>query len=173
MSAAQHTTRTAIYAGSFDPPTNGHLDVVRSACRLADRLILAVGIHPGKTPVFPPAERLDMLHEVCGPVAAEEGTVLEVITFDNLVVEAARKAGAGLLIRGLRDGTDLDYEMQMAGMNGTLVPQIQTVFLPASPRVRPITATLVRQIASMGGDVSAFVPPAVLARLVVKFPKRA
>ncbi|MBA4788691.1 MAG: pantetheine-phosphate adenylyltransferase [Pseudomonadota bacterium] len=173
MSAAPHTTRTAIYAGSFDPPTNGHLDVVRSACRLADRLVLAVGIHPGKAPVFTPAERLDMLREVCGPVAAEEGTVLDVITFDNLVVEAARATGAGLLIRGLRDGTDLDYEMQMAGMNGTLVPEIQTVFLPASPRVRPITATLVRQIASMGGDVSAFVPPAVLARLVSKFPKRA
>ncbi|MEP9367197.1 pantetheine-phosphate adenylyltransferase [Xanthobacter sp. VNH20] len=173
MSAQQaHTARAAIYAGSFDPPTNGHLDVVRSACRLADRLVLAVGIHPGKTPLFTPAERLDMLREVCGPVAAEEGASLEVITFDKLVVSVAQETGAGLLIRGLRDGTDLDYEMQMAGMNGTLAPHIQTVFLPASPRVRPITATLVRQIASMGGDVSAFVPPAVLARLHGKFPKR-
>ncbi|MFH1555222.1 MAG: pantetheine-phosphate adenylyltransferase [Pseudomonadota bacterium] len=167
-----HTTRAAIYAGSFDPPTNGHLDVVRSACRLADRLVLAVGIHPGKTPLFTAAERLDMLREVCGPVAAEEGAVLEVVTFDKLVVSVAQETGAGLLIRGLRDGTDLDYEMQMAGMNGTLAPDIQTVFLPASPRVRPITATLVRQIASMGGDVSAFVPPVVLARLHAKFPKR-
>lgn len=173
MSAQQaHTTRAAIYAGSFDPPTNGHLDVVRSACRLADRLVLAVGIHPGKTPLFTPAERLDMLREVCEPVAAEEGAVLEVVTFDKLVVSVAQETGAGLLIRGLRDGTDLDYEMQMAGMNGTLAPDIQTVFLPASPRVRPITATLVRQIASMGGDVSAFVPPVVLARLHAKFPKR-
>ncbi|HQS09630.1 MAG: pantetheine-phosphate adenylyltransferase [Rhizobiales bacterium 24-66-13] len=173
MSAQQaHTTRAAIYAGSFDPPTNGHLDVVRSACRLADRLVLAIGIHPGKTPLFTAAERLDMLREVCGPVAAEEGAVLEVVTFDKLVVSVAQETGAGLLIRGLRDGTDLDYEMQMAGMNGTLAPDIQTVFLPASPRVRPITATLVRQIASMGGDVSAFVPPVVLARLHAKFPKR-
>ena len=172
MSAPVHTTRTAIYAGSFDPPTNGHLDVVRSACRIADRLVLAVGIHPGKAPVFSPAERLDMLREVCGPVAAEEGTVLDVITFDALVVTAAQQAGAGLLIRGLRDGTDLDYEMQMAGMNGTLAPEIQTVFLPASPRVRPITAPLVRQIASMGGDVSAFVPPAVLTRLLARFPRK-
>lgn len=173
MSAQQaHTTRAAIYAGSFDPPTNGHLDVVRSACRLADRLVLAVGIHPGKTPLFTAAERLDMLREVCEPVAAEEGAVLEVVTFDKLVVSVAQETGAGLLIRGLRDGTDLDYEMQMAGMNGTLAPDIQTVFLPASPRVRPITATLVRQIASMGGDVSAFVPPVVLARLHAKFPKR-
>ncbi|MFG1462970.1 pantetheine-phosphate adenylyltransferase [Xanthobacter sp. DSM 24535] len=173
MSALQaHTTRAAIYAGSFDPPTNGHLDVVRSACRLADRLVLAVGIHPGKAPLFTATERLDMLREVCEPVAAEEGATLEVITFDNLVVNVAQRTGAGLLIRGLRDGTDLDYEMQMAGMNGTLAPDIQTVFLPASPRVRPITATLVRQIASMGGDISAFVPPAVLARLQAKFPKR-
>lgn len=168
--ASLHTTRTAIYAGSFDPPTNGHLDVVRSACRLADRLVIAVGVHPGKTPLFSPSERLAMLEEVCGPVAAEEGARLEVITFDNLVVTVAQTTGAGLLIRGLRDGTDLDYEMQMAGMNGTLAPQIQTVFLPASPRVRPITATLVRQIAAMGGDVSAFVPPLVLSRLQVKFP---
>lgn len=168
---APHAPRIAIYAGSFDPPTNGHLDVVRSACRLADKLVLAVGIHPGKTPVFSPAERLDMLREVCGPIAAEEGASLEVVTFDKLVVNTALEVGATLLIRGLRDGTDLDYEMQMAGMNGTMAPAIQTVFLPASPRVRPITATLVRQIAAMGGDVSAFVPEAVLARLKVKFSR--
>jgi pantetheine-phosphate adenylyltransferase len=91
-----------------------------------------------------------------------------VVAFDGLVIEAARKLGASIMIRGLRDGTDLDYEMQMAGMNGTMVPQVQTVFLPASPAVRPITATLVRQIAGMGGDVSPFVPPSVAARLKAK-----
>ena len=170
---APHTARTAIYAGSFDPPTNGHLDVVRSACRLADRLVLAVGIHPGKTPVFSPEDRIAMLRDVCLPLAQAEGAQLDVITFDGLVVTAAKQVGAGLLIRGLRDGTDLDYEMQMAGMNGTLAPEIQSVFLPASPRVRPITATLVRQIASMGGDVAAFVPPAVLDRLKARFPPAA
>lgn len=169
MSVSSPARRTAIYAGSFDPPTNGHVDVVRSACHIADRLILAVGIHPGKAPIFSAAERMAMLEEVCGPVAAEQDVALEVITFDKLVVGAALGAGATLLIRGLRDGTDLDFEMQMAGMNRTLAPAIQTVFLPASPRVRPITATLVRQIASMGGDVSAFVPAAVLARLKHKF----
>jgi pantetheine-phosphate adenylyltransferase len=94
---------------------------------------------------------------------------LECITFGGLVVDAAKKAGAGILIRGLRDGTDLDYEMQMAGMNGAMAPDIQTVFLPASPAVRPIKATLVRQIAGMGGDVSAFVPSAVAAKLKQKF----
>ncbi|MFG1181368.1 pantetheine-phosphate adenylyltransferase [Xanthobacter versatilis] len=166
-----HTPRTAIYGGSFDPLTNGHLDVVRSACRLADRLVLAVGIHPGKAPLFSAQERLEMLREVCGPVAAQENATLEAITFDGLITSTAQGLGATLLIRGLRDGTDLDYEMQMAGMNGVLAPAIQTVFLPASPRVRPITATLVRQIAAMGGDVSAFVPAEVLARLKDKFPR--
>jgi pantetheine-phosphate adenylyltransferase len=160
--------KTALYAGSFDPVTNGHLDVVRGAARLADRLVLAIGIHPGKTPMFSVEERKAMLEECCGPVAKAAGCEIAVTTFDDLVVTAAQRAGATLLIRGLRDGTDLDYEMQMAGMNGTMVPQVQTVFLPASPAVRPITATLVRQIAGMGGDVSAFVPPSVAARLKTK-----
>ena len=99
-----------------------------------------------------------MINEACRSFASHEGTEVEVMTFDGLAVEAAKSKGATLLIRGLRDGTDLDYEMQMAGMNQSLAPDIQTVFLPSSPMVRPITATLVRQIAMMGGDVSAFVP---------------
>ena len=162
-------TRTALYAGSFDPVTNGHLDVIRHACRLVDRLVLAVGIHPGKEPLFPAAERVSMLEEVGRPLAAEHGAALEVTTFDDLAVAAARRVGAGLFIRGLRDGTDLDYEMQIAGMNEAMAPDVLTVFLPASPAVRPITATLVRQIASMGGDVRDFVPPAVADRLEAKF----
>ena len=158
-------TRTALYTGSFDPPTLGHVDVVRHACRLVDRLIIAIGVHPGKAPMFSAEERADMLREVCGPVAAGEGVALEVTTFDGLAVDAARRHGATVIVRGVRDGTDLDYEMQMAAMNETMAPEGQTVFLPASPAVRPITATLVRQIASMGGDVGPFVPPAVADRL--------
>jgi len=161
-------TRTALYTGSFDPPTLGHLDVVRHACRLVDRLVIAIGVHPGKTPMFPAEERADMLREVCGPVAAGEGTSLEVTTFDGLAIEAARRAGASLIVRGIRDGTDLDYEMQMAAMNETMAPAVQTVFFPSSPAVRPITATLVRQIAGMGGDAALFVPPAVADRLKAK-----
>ncbi len=157
--------RTALYAGSFDPVTNGHLDVARAACALCDRLVLAIGIHPGKTPLFPVDERLVMLTEVCGPVALAAGVELACVTFDDLVITAAAREGATLLVRGLRDGTDFDYEMQMAGMNGTMAPGIRTVFLPASPAVRPITATLVRQIAKMGGNVTAFVPGPVAARL--------
>jgi pantetheine-phosphate adenylyltransferase len=160
--------RIALYAGSFDPVTNGHVDVVRQAVRLADRLVLAIGVHPGKAPLFSAEERLAMLEETCGPIAKEAGCELACTTFNDLVVTAAGRAGATVLIRGLRDGTDLDYEMQMAGMNGSMAPQIQTVFLPASPLVRPITATLVRQIAGMGGDVTAFVPASVAARLETK-----
>jgi pantetheine-phosphate adenylyltransferase len=146
--------------------------VVRHAVRLADRLVVAVGVHPGKVPLFSAEERLAMLQETCGPVAKEAGCELACVTFDDLAVMAARRAGATMLIRGLRDGTDLDYEMQIAGMNASLAPQVQTVFLPASPLVRPITATLVRQIAGMGGDVSAFVPAAVAARLAAKSSRK-
>jgi pantetheine-phosphate adenylyltransferase len=160
--------RTALYTGSFDPVTLGHVDVVRHACRLADRLVIAIGVHPGKTPMFSADERAAMLREACGPLAAGEGTSLEVTTFDGLAVEAARRHGATLIVRGVRDGTDLDYEMQMAAMNEVMATEVQTIFLPASPAVRPITATLVRQIAAMGGDVSAFVPPAVADRLKAK-----
>ncbi|MBX9930414.1 MAG: pantetheine-phosphate adenylyltransferase [Methylobacterium sp.] len=163
--------RTALYAGSFDPVTNGHLDVIRQACRLVQGLVIAVGVHPGKTPLFSPEERLELLRATCEPLAAAEGTQLSVTTFDDLAVTAARRHGATLFIRGLRDGTDLDYEMQLAGMNGTMAPEVQTVFLPASMGVRPITATLVRQIAAMGGDVSPFVPGAVAERLAARFRK--
>jgi pantetheine-phosphate adenylyltransferase len=163
--------RVALYAGSFDPVTNGHLDVVRQAARLADRLVLAIGVHPGKAPLFSTEQRLEMLQETCGPLAREAGCELKCVTFADLVVTAALREGATLLIRGLRDGSDFDYEMQMAGMNAAMAPGVQTVFLPASPPVRPITATLVRQIAAMGGDVSAFVPASVAKRLTTRFAK--
>ena len=110
-----------------------------------------------------------MLAETCGPIAREGGCEFACVTFADLVVAAAQREGATLLIRGLRSATDFDYEMEMAGMNATMAPGVQTIFLPASPLVRPITATLVRQIASMGGDVSKFVPASVAARLNGKF----
>ena len=161
--------RTALFPGSFDPVTNGHLDLVRQAARLADKLVVAIGTHPGKTPLFSVEDRLAMLEETCGPVARQAGSELKCTTFSDLVITAAQREGATILIRGLRSATDFDYEMEMAGMNGAMAGDVQTVFLPASPVVRPITATLVRQIAAMGGDVSHFVPPSVVARLKAKF----
>jgi pantetheine-phosphate adenylyltransferase len=161
--------RTALYTGSFDPVTNGHVDIIRQACRMVDHLVVAIGVHPGKTPVFTADERAALIREVCEPLARIEQARLSVITFDGLAVEAARKAGATAMIRGLRDGSDLDYEMQMSGMNGAMAPEIATVFLPASPGVRHITATLVRQIAAMRGDVASFVPQVVAERLKARF----
>ena len=164
-----HMPRIALYPGSFDPVTNGHLDVVRHAVGLCDRLVVAIGVHSGKKPLFSTEERLAMVRAAFEPVAAKAGCGFDATTYDNLTVTAARKAGATIMVRGLRDGTDLDYEMQLSGMNETMVPEVHTVFVPASVAVRPITATLVRQIAAMGGDVSAFVPPAVAAALKIKF----
>ena len=161
--------RIALYPGSFDPVTNGHLDVVQHAVTLCDRLIVAVAVHPGKKSLFSTEERLEMLRAVCAPIAKKAGCAFEASTYDNLTVAAARAVGATIMVRGLRDGTDLDYEMQLAGMNQTMAPEVHTVFVPASPAVRPITATLVRQIAGMGGDFSAFVPASVAAKLKAKF----
>ena len=162
--------RVGFTSGSFDPVTNGHLDVIARAARMVDTLIIGIGVHPDKTPMFSAAERVAMLKAETAS-GAKKGCRIEIITFDKLTVEAAKAAGATLVFRGLRDGTDFDYEMQMAGMNAAMAPQIQTLFLPAAPAVRPITATLVRQIAGMGGDVSTFVPAPVAARLKKKFAK--
>ena len=162
--------QVALYTGTFDPLTNGHADVIRQAAKLCDRLVVAIGVHPGKKPAFEPAERADLIRQCCGPLAASSGCAIEVVTFDGLAVDAARQNGATVLVRGLRDGTDFDYEMQMVGMNGAMAPDITTVFIPASPQVRHITGTLVRQIAAMGGDVSSFVPGDVASALARRFP---
>jgi pantetheine-phosphate adenylyltransferase len=161
--------RIALYPGSFDPVTNGHLDVVRRAVALCDRLIVAVGVNANKKPLFSAQERLDMVRAVFEPVAAKAGCAFDCATYDNLTVTAAQAHGATMMVRGLRDGTDLDFEMQISGMNEAMASNIHTVFVPASVAVRPITATLVRQIAAAGGDVSPFVPPLVAASLKTKF----
>ena len=161
-------TRIGFYSGSFDPVTLGHADVIACALALVDRLVIGIGLHPGKTPLFSIAEKVEMLKAEVRPLAKKAGAAFAIATFDKLVVTAAEEAGANVIFRGLRDGTDLDYEMQMAGMNGAMKPSVGTVFLPASPEVRFITATLVRQIAMMGGDVSAFVSPNVAKRLKTK-----
>jgi pantetheine-phosphate adenylyltransferase len=162
------TEHVAIYGGSFDPITNGHLDVLRGTLAIFDKVIIALGTHPGKKGLFAFDERVHLIEQVIADEGLSSSTV-EIVAFDGLIVDSARDHGAKALVRGLRDGTDLDYEMQMAGMNEMMAPELQTVFLPASPSVRTITATLVRQIASMGGDTSPFVPAAVDAALRAKF----
>ena len=164
-------TRTVFYAGSFDPVTLGHLDLIERAARLFDRVIVGVGVHHGKKPLFDDAERVALLRDEITRLGLAGSGAAEVVTFDNLVVDAARAHSATAILRGIRDATDFDYEMQMTGMNAALAPGLDTIFLPASGAHRHIAATFVRQIAQMGGDVTAFVPPAVAARLGEKLSR--
>jgi pantetheine-phosphate adenylyltransferase len=163
--------RIAFYAGSFDPLTNGHLDVIARASALCDKLVVGIGAHDSKKALFSPDDRSALIREAAEPVLAASGCILEMLVFTGLTVEAATKIGASFIVRGLRDATDFDYEMQLAAMNADMAPKLDTVFLPASRNVRHITATLVRQIGSMGADVSAFVPSNVAAALKKKFAK--
>lgn len=163
------TQRIAFYAGSFDPLTNGHLDVLKASLAIADRIFVGIGVQASKQPLFSFEERQKLIDASCRDEMGADAARIEVVAFKGLLVRVAREYGASIMIRGLRDGTDLDYEMQMAGMNETMAPELQTVFLPASPSVRTITATLVRQIASMGGDIRPFVPEAVVEPLKAKF----
>jgi len=159
---------TGFYPGSFDPVTNGHLDVVERACRLVDTLYVGVGTQASKTPLLSTADRKALLEQTIQPIASRTDTDVRVVDFEGLMIKKARELGASLIIRGLRDTTDYNYEMQMVGMNAQMAPNLQTVFVPSSPHVRHISATLVRQIATMNGDVSAFVPTLVLKALEKK-----
>jgi len=160
--------RTGFYPGSFDPVTLGHTDIIARACRLVDRLVIGVGAHDVKRPLFSIDERVAMLAGETAATAKATGVGIEIVTFGGLAVDAARKAGARIIIRGLRDATDFDYEMRMAGMNAAMAEDIETVFLAASPAASHIAANLVRQIAEMGGDVSPFVSPAIARQLAAK-----
>ena len=161
-------TRIGFYSGSFDPVTLGHTDVIERACRLVEKLVIGIGVHPAKSPLFSADERIEMLNGETKTIADATGTDIEIVTFSSLAIEAARLHKASVIFRGLRDGADFDYEMQMAGMNGEMAPEVQTVFVAASPNVRHIAANLVRQIALLGGDPSAFVSEAVARRLKAK-----
>ena len=163
--------RIGLFPGSFDPITNGHAGMMAAAFSLFDHLVVAIGVHPAKAPLFSVEERKVLLAGVLKSVEKAAHCTFEITTFDTLVVQYAQQVGAHALVRGLRDGTDFDYEMQLAGMNGAMAPALQTVFLPALPHDRHITATLVRQIAGMGGDVTRFVPAQVATALKEKFKK--
>ena len=158
-------SRIGFYSGSFDPITNGHTDIIQRALRLVDELVIGIGVHHGKVPMFTAEERIAMLEAETRALTRKHGGKVRVVTFSGLVVDAAQEHGAQVIIRGLRDGTDFDYEIQMAGMNGAMAPGLDTVFLPASPLTRHIAASLVRQIAAMGGNVAPFVSSAVARKL--------
>jgi pantetheine-phosphate adenylyltransferase len=143
--------------------------VIERATSLCDRLVVGIGVNPGKAGLFSTEERSALILEAAAPAMARTGCSLETVIFDGLVIDAARAAGAAFIVRGLRDATDFDYEMRMAAMSAQMAPEVATVFLPASPLVRHISATLVRQIAAMGGDASPFAPPNVAAALAAKF----
>lgn len=163
--------RTGFYPGSFDPVTYGHLDIIARAARFVDRLVLGVGVHHGKQALIAAETRMSLLDTVTRPIAAHTGVVIEVASFDGLAVDAARRHRAGLIVRGLRDATDFDYEVQMSQMNGAMAPDIETVFLAASPATRMIASSLVKQIARMGGDITLFIPKeaqAVMAEALAK-----
>ena len=161
--------RVGLYPGSFDPVTYGHVDIVRRAAHLVDKLVIAVGTHHDKHPLFTAEERVKLATEVLAPVAARDRAQARGDHLRQFDGRCGQGAGATVVIRGLRDAGDFDYEMQMAGMNQALAPEIETVFLASSPDSRHIAASLVRQIAAMGGDVSSFVPTVVAAALKKKF----
>jgi pantetheine-phosphate adenylyltransferase len=162
---------TALYSGSFDPVTFGHLDVIARSARLFDRLVVAVGAHHSKSAVFTPDERVGMIRESLADLVTAGGRPVEVVTFVGLLVDAARAHGATVVVRGLRNGADLDYETQMEGMNAAMAPGLEVVYLSAAPAVRHIASSLVRQVAALGGPLDAFVPPHVAERLRARHPR--
>lgn len=157
--------KRAFYPGSFDPFTNGHLDILLQTLGFADHVVAAVGVHSAKAGLFTFEQRKALIEKVLPEGLRER---VSVVSFNNLTIEAARANTCTMMVRGLRDSSDLDYEMQLAGMNSAMDGGLQTIFLPASVDTRPITATLVRQIAAMGGDVAPFVPEAVAEALTEK-----
>ena len=157
-----------LYPGTFDPITNGHADIMRRACRLTDGLVIAVAISEEKGTLFSLDERVSMVEAEAAGFAREHGTTVEVRAFKGLLVDLADEVGADIIVRGLRGAVDYEYEAQMVGMNSTMNPRVETVFLAAAPDASFITATLVRQIARMGGDIDPFVPPEVAKNIKAK-----
>ncbi len=156
--------RVGVYPGTFDPVTNGHLDVIGRAARLLDTLVVGVSVNTGKGPLFPLEERIELVKAESASIAEKNGTAVEVRPFEGLLVDFARAVGASMIVRGLRTVSDFDYEFLMAGMNYRMAPDIETVFLLASERHQFIASRLVKEVAALGGDISSFVPALTLER---------
>jgi pantetheine-phosphate adenylyltransferase len=156
--------KTGVYPGTFDPITLGHMDIIRRGAKLVDRLVIGVTTNPSKNPIFSVEERVAMVRR---EIDGLDG-VVDVVTFDSLLMDFAEREGASLILRGLRAVADFEYEYQMAGMNQQLNDRIETVFLMADVSLQPIASRLVKEIAFYGGDISKFVPPAVAADVARK-----
>ena len=159
--------RIALYPGTFDPMTLGHLDIMKRASRLCDRLIIGVAINRGKNPLFSLSDRVAMVERVVAPF--RERIEVEVRPFEGLLIHFVEECGASMIVRGLRAVSDFEYEFQMAGMNDRLNPDIETVFLMADPQFQTIASRLVKEIARLGGDIDQFVTPDVARALKDKF----
>jgi len=162
------TERVGLYPGTFDPITNGHLDVIERAAQLVDRLVVGVAMNAGKGPIFPIEERTELVRAETDRIARAYGIRIDVLPFEGLLIGFAREVGAQMIVRGLRAVSDFDYEFQMAGMNHRLDSQIETVFLMASETNQFISSRFVKDIAILGGDISSFVPAFTLQRTLAR-----
>lgn len=163
--------RTGLYPGTFDPVTNGHLDIFRRACSLVDRLVIGVAINRDKGPLFTLEERVEMVERTCGGIAKDMGVEIVVHPFENLLIQCAQDVGANVIIRGLRAVADFEYEYQMVGMNRAMNDEIETVFLMADAEYQSIASKLVKEICRLDGDISKFVPADVATALKAKYTK--
>ena len=157
--------RVGLYPGTFDPITLGHVDIIERAVKLVDELVVGVAINEGKAPLFSLEDRVRMVADEMAPIAGKSGVEIRVVPFDKLLMHFAEELNADIIIRGLRAVSDFEYEFQMVGMNQVLNDDIETVFLMADARYQSIASRLVKEIARLGGDISAFVPKKVAARL--------
>ena len=160
--------RIALYPGTFDPITNGHIDIITRAAKLVDKLVIGVAMNAGKGPIFSIEERAALVEAEVRPIVAKTGIVVEVRLFASLLIQFANEVGAQMIIRGLRAVSDFDYEFQMTGMNYRLDPKIETVFLMASEHHQFISSRFVKDIAAFGGDITSFVPKLTAETTVAK-----
>ena len=163
--------RTGVYPGTFDPVTNGHLDIIKRGLGLVDRMIIGVATNPSKDPLFSLDERVEMVKREAAPLVEAAGASFDVVPFDELLMHFAERMDANIIIRGLRAVADFEYEFQMTGMNYQINPDIETVFLMADPKYQTIASKLVKEVAIYGGRIKSFVPPRVAEAVLTKVPE--